>query len=343
MTETVCSPREPEENRSRRQCVAVLLPLGEGGPKGRMSVDPLLSPLASRHALPKGEGPRSYRLLQALTLLLLFTLAPFLHADTLTGEVRGGVFDIESRNTLPDATMTLLNVDRGWRKQAMTEPDGNYVFLQLEPGNYSVTAEKLGYYSSQRTDILIRLNQPKVVIPPFELRRLVSTPTQQITVQGEQSRIAIVDLTTPGPNPAVLAYLQEPGRTSMATTADWSLRANFDSQLIEALPLRGSRSFDQLSFLSPGVFRVPFSPGEGPAVGIGVGTLGQFSVNGLRSRSNNFTVDGSDNNDEDIGVRRQGFVALVPQSAESVQEFQIMTAGFPAEFGRNAGAMVNAV
>src|SRR5262249_8169871 len=57
----------------------------------------------------------------------------------------------------------------------------------------------------------------------------------------------------------------------------------------------------------------------------------------------NFTVDGSDNNDEDIGVRRQGFVALVPQSAESVQEFQIMTAGFPAEFGRNAGAMVNAV
>src|SRR5215470_13687489 len=227
MTETVWSPSREGESRRRRQRFArtrVLLPLGEGGPKGRMRVDLLPSPAASRHPLPKGEGPCPYRLLQALTILLLFALAPFLHADTLTGEVRGGVFDIESRNTLPDATMTLLNVDRGWRKQAMTEPDGNYVFLQLEPGNYSVTAEKLGYYSSQRTDILIRLNQPKVVIPPFELRRLVSTPTQQITVQGEQSRIAIVDLTTPGPNPAVLAYLQEPGRTSMATTADWSLR-----------------------------------------------------------------------------------------------------------------------
>ena len=37
-----------------------------------------------------------------------------------------------------------------------------------------------------------------------------------------------------------------------------------------------------------------------------------FAVNGLRSRANNFTVDGSDNNDEDIGVRRQGFVALIP-------------------------------
>ncbi len=78
-------------------------------------------------------------------------------------------------------------------------------------------------------------------------------------------------------------------------------------------------------------------------MGIGVGGAGQFSVNGVRSRSNNFTVDGSDNNDEDIGVRRQGFVALVPQSLESVREFQIMTAVFPAEFGRNSGCMVNAV
>jgi hypothetical protein len=251
--------------------------------------------------------------------------------------------DVESRTALPAATMTLLNVDRGWRKQGSTDTNGDYVFLQLEPGNYSVSAESAGYYSAERTDILIRLNQPKVVIPPFELRKLVATPTQQITVQGEQTRIAVVDLTTPGPNPSVLAYLQEPGATSMATTEDWSLRANFDNALIEALPLRGGRSFDQLSLLSPGVFRVPFTAGEGPAVGIGVGTAGQFSVNGLRSRSNNFTVDGSDNNDEDIGVRRQGFVALVPQSSESVQEFQVMTAGFPAEFGRNSGAMVNAV
>ncbi len=162
--------------------------------------------------------------------------------------------------------MTLVNVDRGWSKQGVTDANGNYVFVQLEPGNYSVTAGKDGYYSSERTDILIRLNQPKVVIPPFELRRTVSTPTQQITVQGEQTRIAVVDLTTPGPNPAVLAYLREPGVTSMATTLDWSLRANFDGQLIDALPLRGGRSFDQLSLLSPGVFRVPFTAGEGPAV-----------------------------------------------------------------------------
>ena len=279
-----------------------------------------------------------------LGLAVLLSSSPFaLRADTLNGEARGTVRDIVSGGPIADATMTLVNVARGWSKQVPTSPDGNYVFIQLEPGNYTVTAEKEGYYSSERTNVLIRLNQPKVVVPPFDLRSLVSTPTQQITVQGEQTRIALVDLTAPGPDPSILAFLNEPGFTSLASTLDWTLRSNYNSLEIHALPLRGGRTFDQLSLLSPGVFRVPFGSGNGPAVGIGVGSTGQFSVNGMRSRSNNFTVDGSDNNDEDIGVRRQGFVALVPQSIESVQDFQIVTAGFPAEFGRNTGSMVNAV
>ena len=63
----------------------------------------------------------------------------------------------------------------------------------------------------------------------------------------------------------------------------------------------------------------------------------------MRSRANNFTVDGSDNNDEDIGVRRQGFVALNSQPIESVKEYQVTTLLAPAQFGRNIGAQVNAV
>jgi hypothetical protein len=52
-------------------------------------------------------------------------------------------------------------------------------------------------------------------------------------------------------------------------------------------------------------------------------------------------VDGSDNNDEDIGVRRQGFFSLIPQPIESVKEFTIITLLAPAQFGRNLGAQVN--
>jgi len=83
---------------------------------------------------------------------------------------------------------------------------------------------------------------------------------------------------------------------------------------LTSLPLPGIRSFESLAFLLPGV-ALPPNPLAAPWAGAGrcIGTAGQFSVNGQRARSNNFTVDGSDNNDEDVGVRRQGFVSLVPQ------------------------------
>jgi hypothetical protein len=264
-------------------------------------------------------------------------------ADTLTGEVRGTVLDVEGRVPLTKVTVTLTNADRGWKKQVESDAAGSYAFLQLEPGGYSVRAEKDGYYPSERTDVLIRLNTPKVVIPPFELRKKVSTPTQQITLRGEQTKTAIVDLTAPGTTPAILALLSAPGFTSLVGLLDAALRFNTEGSLLQDLPLAGGRTFDQLALFSPGVARVPLASGQGPSVGIGVGSGGQFSVNGSRPRSNNFTVDGSDNNDEDIGMRRQGFVALVPQSVESVQEFQVIGAGFPAEFGRNSGSIVNAV
>jgi hypothetical protein len=279
----------------------------------------------------------------SLLIMIVGLCLQWSRADTLTGEVRGKVVDVQGRVALPEASVVLTNVDRGWKRPIPTDAAGDYLFIQLEPGNYSLTVEKPDYYRTEKTDILVPLNQPKVVIPPIELRRIVSTPTRQITLRGEQTKTAIIDLTAPGPSPVVLAYIREPGTTSLVSLLDWASRSNYSSRLIQDLPLRGGRSFDQVALLSPGVFRVVSAFREGPAAGIGVGSAGQFSVNGLRGRSNNFTVDGSDNNDEDIGVRRQGFVSLVPQNTDSVQELQIVTAGFPAEFGRNHGSMVNAV
>src|SRR5262249_9636579 len=123
-------------------------------------------------------------------------------------------------------------------------------------------------------------------------------------------------------------------------------RCKFAELQLESLPLGGltdMRTFDQLAFLLPGVAPPPYTPGvRGPGVGYGIGTAGEFSVNGMRARSNNFTVDGSDNNDPDVGVRRQGFVSLVPQSIESINEVEISTLLWDSELGRNAGSQVNA-
>ncbi len=132
--------------------------------------------------------------------------------------------------------------------------------------------------------------------------------------------------------------------TPLIETTEATRRYVFTPKLMEALPVAGWRSFDSFAFLAPGVLPPPETQGTaGPGVSAGVGTAGQFAVNGIRSRENNFTVDGSDNNDEDIGTRRQGFIALVPQAIETIQELQVITALADARFGRNVGGQINAL
>lgn len=150
-------------------------------------------------------------------------------------------------------------------------------------------------------------------------------------------------------SPPALIPLQQESVASESQAASLSnfemaRRAVLKPQLMQALPIPGPRSFDYLAQLALGVFPPPETVGtSGPGLAPGVGTAGQFSVNGLRSRENNFTMDGSDNNDEDIGTRRQGFVLFTPQSVESLQEFQIITALSDARFGRNLGGQINAL
>lgn len=63
-----------------------------------------------------------------------------------------------------------------------------------------------------------------------------------------------------------------------------------------------------------------------------------FSVNGARGRSNNFLIDGTENND--ISVAGQGFKITNP---DAVQEVSVQTSNYDAEFGRSGGAVVNAI
>lgn len=69
--------------------------------------------------------------------------------------------------------------------------------------------------------------------------------------------------------------------------------------------------------------------------GVGVGT---FSVNGARGRSNNFLIDGTENND--ISVAGQGFQIT---NRDAIQEVSVQTGNYDSEFGRAGGAIVNVV
>ena len=105
------------------------------------------------------------------------------------------------------------------------------------------------------------------------------------------------------------------------------------------LPLNG-RNFTQLGTLIPGVVAPPSGLGgaDGNATPGGFGNVtGGFNVNGMRNQSNNFLLDGSPNNDS----FNTGFVLRPPPDA--IEEFKILTHSYDAEYGRNAGSVVNVV
>ena len=156
---------------------------------------------------------------------------------------------------------------------------------------------------------------------------------------------ALVLLKTTAEVKAVSSSTAEPEEEALATPPlEMSRRYAFFPRVMQSLPISGYRSFDEFALLAPGVLPSPQTFGTyGPGVSPGIGTAGQFSVNGIRSRENNFTVDGSDNNDEDIGTRRQGFVSLTLQPIETLQEFQVITALADARYGRTSGGQINAL
>src|SRR5215470_9824717 len=289
-----------------------------------------------------GIGPNIIRFdleFFALTALLFFllvsvTTSPILAQSNIKGAIRGTVHEEKNSSAgVPNATVTILNLQTGYTTSTITGGRGVYSFEFITPGNYKISAEATGYEQIANSVIPlfdVNFNMVSVVSPPpLELRKIVVAP---IAAQPPA--------TTPPAPPA-----QDAPTKVLVNLEDATRSANFDGRVILALPLSGLRTFDQLAFLVAGVAPSPQAIGDtiGPGVGPGVGTSGQFAVNGLRSRANNFTVDGSDNNDEDIGVRRQGFTALVPQSVESLQGFHIATLLPRSQFGRNLGAQVNAV
>ncbi|MBS1809923.1 MAG: TonB-dependent receptor [Acidobacteria bacterium] len=101
---------------------------------------------------------------------------------------------------------------------------------------------------------------------------------------------------------------------------------NINTVQITELPI-ATRNPVSLALTLPGV--------SSNRYGTGVST---FSVNGSRGRSNNFLIDGTENND--ISVTGQGFQIKNP---DSVQEVSVQTSNYDAEFGRAGGAVVNTI
>src|ERR1700682_1634989 len=266
--------------------------------------------------------------LASLTVCLL--LSPVVEAqDTLTGAFEGIISNSQTGAAIEGASIEIVNQQTGLIIQKSTDSGGRFYEGLLAPGLYTIRVQMKGYQTREVTQRLKITYAGEVVPVPVALDPLPALATA-----------------TPTPPPPPTE--EDTDVRASINRIDGRRGGSFNEEEVSHLPI-GSitlvRSFDELALLLPGVAPPPQTLGSvaGPGVGAGVGSAGQFSVNGLRSRANNFTVDGSDNNDEDIGVRRQGFVALVPQPIESIKEYQAITLLAPAQFGRNIGAQVTAV
>ena len=279
----------------------------------------------------------------------------------MTGAFEGTVTNSQTSDPIAGATAEIINLETGISLTKTTDARGRFYQGLLTPGLYRIRVSQTGFQTQEVVQRLQIARTGEVVPVPVSLEptTTVAPPTQPTqptppTQPTQPAQTGQPRTTTPPttPTPAattapVNAAVLTETRAAMNTT-DGQRSGSFSETLVTALPLGGvtlTRTFDELALLLPGVAPAPPTLGvaAGPGQGAGVGTSGQFAVNGLRSRGNNFTVDGSDNNDEDIGVRRQGFTSLVPQTIESVREYQVSTLLAPAQFGRNIGGIVNAV
>ncbi|MDQ1592054.1 MAG: hypothetical protein QOG71_2681 [Pyrinomonadaceae bacterium] len=282
----------------------------------------------------RGRGITSVFLIWFLLLGIItpagLTVPTVYAQDTVTGAFEGTVTNSQTGAIIPGAAVQIINSQTNQIVPKTSDARGRFYAGLLAPGVYLIRVSATGYVTREVRQRLFITRTGEVVPVPVAL-----DPAPAVTSASP----------TPTPPPQTEEDTDVRARTN---ASDGRQGGAFTEEEVSTLPLGSStftRTFDELTLLLPGVAPPPQTLGSvaGPGIGAGVGSAGQFSVNGLRSRANNFTVDGSDNNDEDIGVRRQGFVALVPQPIESIREYQAITLLAPAQFGRNIGAQVNAV
>ncbi len=288
---------------------------------------------------------RSLKMLLAAALSLLMTLPPVAPAlagtqDPVTGAFEGTVSSSQGGAAIAGAIVQFVNTVTEVPVAKRSDAQGRFYQGLLQPGVYRIRVSAPGFKTKIIEQRLLATRGNTVVPLPVTLDPEVvaaAQPTQPNQPQPTQPTPPVTPPTPVISLPETVELNATDGRRSGAYT---------DAE-IATLPLGDTtytRTFDSFALLIPGL-ALPPQTGRvaGPGIGAGVGSAGQFSANGLRSRANNFLVDGSDNNDEDIGVRRQGFFALVPQPVESIKEYQVISNLAPAQFGRNIGAQVNAI
>jgi hypothetical protein len=216
------------------------------------------------------------------------------------GTILGTVRDA-SGAVVANAEVTVRNEGTNLSRQVSSDAQGDYVVVDLPPAMYTISVEVPGFKKGIYSGLTLRVEQKLRVDVVLQVGEVAET----VKVEGQ---------------------------APLVETDSSSLGQVIDRDSVNRLPLNG-RLFLQLGLLSPGTNTG--SPGNRQA-GNNYGNV-SIAANGARSSSNNFLIDGIDNNGG-----WNGYYSLSP-SIDAVQEFKVQTNSYSAEFGRTAGAQLNVV
>lgn len=229
---------------------------------------------------------------------LLLLLSPVsLSGQANTGAIVGTVQDATGA-VMAGVPVTIRNEGTSISRTAVSSASGDFSAPLLPPGNYEVSATVQGFDKVVFRNVQLQVNQ--TVRMNFVLK-----------LAGVEE---VVDVVAGAP---------------LIQTDTSSLGQVVGQVQIESLPLN-ERNFVSFAYLAPGV--------QIDAENTLVSSQGlALSANGARQISNNFLLNGVDNNDLVINQ----YSAVPP--VEAIQEFKVQTGTYSAEFGRSSGAQINVV
>jgi hypothetical protein len=244
----------------------------------------------------------------AVVLCIAFLAAPV--RAQLAGANLSGVVSDESGAAVAGATVTIRNTATGDVREVRTNTDGIYSAPNLAPGTYDVAVTAPGF--GQMTQKGLALN-----------------------VGGEQSldfKIKIGQLAQ---------EVQVNASTAAVETTTSAVSATIEEKTVVELPLNG-RDWTQLATLQPGVTSVRAQASNASTANRGNRGFGnQLSDSGHRPNENTYRIDGININDYSNGS--PGSVLGAALGVDAIQEFNVVTTNYTAEYGRTSGAVINAV
>ena len=239
-------------------------------------------------------------------LICILSTSISLFSQTATTSLRGTIKD-PSGALVPGARITLSDNANGQTFSALANSAGQYVFPQIPPAKYTITATSQGFGTQSKVAELL-VNQPATV----DFALTVHTETVTVDVSATAQTL---------------------------NTTDATLGDSVANEQIQAMPMDGRDPISLLS-LQPGALYL------GETVHLTDKTSPQNldsrqgAVSGARSDQGNVTLDGVDDNDQ---VNGYGFNGVLRSTLDSTEEFRVTTSNANADAGRSSGAQISLV